>query len=258
MLDAKPAKYGSLWTREELILAFDLYCRIPFKKTKTSNPEVCALANILGRSSAAVARKLGNFGAFDPQLKERDISGLSHGSRLDREVWDEFHTDWNGLVLKAHKLRGKMEKAVRVPKKHATPTGPSERISISRQRVHQTFFREAVLSAYQWTCGITGITIHECLVAGHIVPWSQSEEHRTDPTNGLCLSATFHNLFDAGLLTITDDLHIRIAKEVTREVDTPNARNIFAYDGKPLHRPQRFLPSQGLLAWHRKHVFRTC
>jgi hypothetical protein len=42
-----PQKYGELWTRQELILAFDLYCRIPFKKTKTNNPEVIGLAKLL-------------------------------------------------------------------------------------------------------------------------------------------------------------------------------------------------------------------
>ena len=53
----KPEKYGTLWTREELILAFDLYCRIPFKKTKANNPDVIELANLLKRSPASIARK---------------------------------------------------------------------------------------------------------------------------------------------------------------------------------------------------------
>ena len=57
-------KYGALWTRQELILAFDLYCRIPFRKTKANNRDVIELAKLLGRSPASVARKLGNFGSF--------------------------------------------------------------------------------------------------------------------------------------------------------------------------------------------------
>ena len=63
-------------TRDELILAFYLYCRIPFQKTKASTPEVQELAALLQRSPASIARKLGNFGAFDPELKRRRISGL--------------------------------------------------------------------------------------------------------------------------------------------------------------------------------------
>ncbi|MDI6448977.1 hypothetical protein QJ522_07955, partial [Sedimentisphaerales bacterium M17dextr] len=74
----QPQKHGELWNREELILAFDLYCRIPFRRTKANNPEVIALADLLKRSPASVARKLGNFGSFDPELKTRAVRGLAH------------------------------------------------------------------------------------------------------------------------------------------------------------------------------------
>ena len=80
-------------------------CRIPFKQTKAANPLVRELASILRRSPAAVARKLGNFGAFDPELHGRGISGLTHFSRLDKQVWDEFHDDWGNLVYEAYKLK---------------------------------------------------------------------------------------------------------------------------------------------------------
>ncbi len=95
-----PEKYGTLWTREELILAFGLYCRVPFKKTKANNPDIIELAMLLKRSPASVARKLGNFGSFDPELQKQQISGLGHASKLDREIWDEFHRDWNQLFLR--------------------------------------------------------------------------------------------------------------------------------------------------------------
>ena len=87
-MDARPANDGQPWTREQLILAFELYCRIPFQRTKASDPRVKELAAILGRTPASVARKLGNFGAFDPQLAARDISGsgvsplLNHPPRV--------------------------------------------------------------------------------------------------------------------------------------------------------------------------------
>jgi len=97
----QPEKYGAFWTREELILAFALYCRIPFKKTKANNPQVIELARLLRRSPASVARKLGNFGSFDPELKRQQITGLIHTSKLDGEIWDEFNSDWNRLVLEA-------------------------------------------------------------------------------------------------------------------------------------------------------------
>lgn len=250
-----PENYGSLWTHDELILAFDLYCRIEFKKTKTSNPEVRELAALLHRSPAAVARKLGNFGAFDPELHKRNISGLPHGSRLDREVWYEFHADWGALVLEAHRLRQSLTKQVRAELHTTLPTGPSERTRLTKQRVHQAFFRDAILSSYESRCCVTGITVAECLIASHIIPWSRDERYRVDPTNGLCLSATFDRLFDAGLITIDADHTVCISKRLLNSVNDANSHLIASYHGRPLLRPHRFLPSQEHLEWHRRHVF---
>ena len=65
---SQESRYGALWHREESLLAFELYCRIPFQKTKAKNPVVRELAGLLGRTPASVARKLENFGGFDPAL----------------------------------------------------------------------------------------------------------------------------------------------------------------------------------------------
>jgi len=88
MKELAESRYGSLWKREESILAFELYCRIPFQKTKADNPDVKELAVLLGRTPASVARKLGNFGAFDPALQRVQIRGLTHSSKLDRQIWN--------------------------------------------------------------------------------------------------------------------------------------------------------------------------
>ena len=69
--------------RDELIVAFELYCRIPFQMTKASYPEVQRVASLIQRSPASVARKLGNFGALDPRLQAEKISGLTHAGRMD-------------------------------------------------------------------------------------------------------------------------------------------------------------------------------
>ncbi|MCU0240018.1 MAG: hypothetical protein MUC29_11300, partial [Pyrinomonadaceae bacterium] len=82
------------WTREQLIITFNLYCKIPFAKTVKTNPEVIKVANLIGRTPSAVAFKLGNFGSFDEELKKRGIKGLPNTSRLDKEIWDEFENNW--------------------------------------------------------------------------------------------------------------------------------------------------------------------
>lgn len=251
------SRYGALWSREESILAFELYCRIPFQKTKANNPAVKELASILGRTPASVARKLGNFGAFDPSLQRMDISGLTHTSRLDREIWDEFHDDWNDLVWKASLLRERFGNTPRVDNKAITsPKGPSEIVRLTRQRVHQAFFRDAVLSSYETTCCVTGLAISECLIASHIVPWSVDERFRTDPTNGLCLSATIDSLFDAGLMTITGDLTIRFSSHVMKSQNSVTKDLLCRYHDQPIRKPNRFLPSRERLEWHRTYRFR--
>ena len=69
------------WTRDELLLAFNLYCKIPFSKTTSKNPVIIQLGHLIDRSAAAVAMKLGNFGSFDPSLRSRGISGLTERAR---------------------------------------------------------------------------------------------------------------------------------------------------------------------------------
>jgi len=249
-------RYGAPWSREESLLAFELYCRIPFQKTKANNPVVKELAGILGRTPASVARKLGNFGAFDPALQAVNIRGLTHTSKLDREIWDEFHADWNGLVWKANLLQIKFKQTHRRDHVSKPPSGPSETIRLTKQRVHQAFFRDAVLSSYEGTCCVTGLAVQECLVASHIVPWSEDEKFRTDPTNGLCLSATFDRLFDAGLMTLTRDLIIRFSSHVMKSQNSVHQELLFRYHDRPLRKPYRFLPCEERLEWHRKNRFK--
>lgn len=252
-------KHGKLWTRDELILAFDLYCRIPFKVTKSNNPQVIALASALKRSPASIARKLGNFGSFDPALKKQQISGLGHTSKLDKEVWDEFHRDWNHFVLEAGRLREGLRP---IPfgdhvreKEIERPTGESEREAVKKTRAHQQFFRDVVLSSYDETCCVTGLRLPDCLVASHIVPWHLSEELRTDPRNGLCFSATFDRLFDSGHLTVSADLKIVISSGLLNGSEKRINDLICVFHGKPIHRPWRFLPHESSLEWHRNNVF---
>lgn len=255
-MSRRPEKYGAPWSRNELILAFELYCRIPFKVTKATNPDVQQLATLLKRSPAGVARKLGNFGAFDPVLKERNISGLVHASRLDRQIWDEFQRDWPTLVSAAQRLRTTLGRKMKIPEDELhLPSGPSEHITTARQRLHQSFFRQAVLSSYEQACCITGIQLPNVLVASHIIPWSVDQTLRADPTNGLCLSATFDRLFDSGLMSIDEALTIRFSREVLRRRSGPVANLIGAFHGKVIRPPTRFLPCVDCLRWHLEHVF---
>ncbi|WP_199269185.1 hypothetical protein [Polaribacter sp. L3A8] len=56
------------WTREELIVAFNLYCKISFSKINYRHYLIIKLAEAIGRTPSAVAWKLVNFASLDPSL----------------------------------------------------------------------------------------------------------------------------------------------------------------------------------------------
>lgn len=65
----------SLWTGDELILAINLYCKLPFGKTHKTNAAIVELAKLIGCSLLSEVLKLGNFIIFDPTLKAGGIKG---------------------------------------------------------------------------------------------------------------------------------------------------------------------------------------
>lgn len=65
------------WTREQTIIALNLYCKIPFNKVTEKHEDIIRIANIIGRKPNAVKMKIGNFGSFDPELKRKGIVGLA-------------------------------------------------------------------------------------------------------------------------------------------------------------------------------------
>ncbi len=92
------------WTREELIVAFNLYCKIPFGQIHIRNPLIIELAKAIGRTPSAVSWKLANFARLDPALKKRNIAGASHGARGEVEIWDEFNHNWEALAFESERL----------------------------------------------------------------------------------------------------------------------------------------------------------
>ena len=65
------------WTRNELILAINLYCKIPFGKIHTRNPQIIKLAEYLDRTPGSVSYKLANFASIDPSLNRKGASNVS-------------------------------------------------------------------------------------------------------------------------------------------------------------------------------------
>ena len=101
-----------LWTKEQVKLAFHLYCQLPYGRIYGRNPEIVALAKIIGRTADAVAMKMLNIASLDPAITSTGRVGLGNASALDREVWNEFHSDWERLAVECQLLRQQLEKNV--------------------------------------------------------------------------------------------------------------------------------------------------
>jgi hypothetical protein len=256
---------NSRWTHEQLKLAFHLYCQLPFGKLHNRNPEIVELAKLIGRTPSAVAMKLVNFASLDPAITSTGRSGLGNASSLDKEIWEEFHADWEGLAVECNRLevallesRGVAAKIEILERDEIAGledfTGETRRI-VTEQRIKQHFFRRAVLSSYRGRCCMSGLSESRLLVASHIVPWSKDKANRLNPSNGLCLSAIHDKAFDKGLIALSDDLRVLVSSELLRSKDEFIQGVILPLNGRPIELPERFVPNAGLIARHRAEEF---
>lgn len=251
----QPIHMPNNWSRDELIVAFNLYCKIPFGRIHIRNPEIITLSKQIGRTPSAVSWKLANFARLDPSLQARKIAGASHGSKQELEIWKEFHKDWDRLAFESEVLLSKMRGAA--VDDAIFPEGKT-RDAIVRTRVNQAFFRYAVLAAYECTCCITGLAVPELLVASHIVPWSTDLNNRTNPKNGLCLNAIHDKAFDCGLITVTPDLTVKLSPKLKKLSRTCAVDEYFSrYHGKKINAPTRFAPDKDFLKFHNDNIYQS-
>ena len=250
------------WTHDELTLAMNLYCQLPFGRLHKANSEIISLAQVIGRTPSSVAMKLCNLASLDPAHQQRGVKGLSSVSKGDREIWQEFHSDWERLSVESESLRERLG-ITSVPSKSESTrrskeafTGDTEGSRTVKVRLAQRFFRKSVLASYQSRCCVTDIAIPSLLVASHILPWSSFPTHRADPRNGLCLSRIHDAAFDQGLVTFDSDYRLILSRELRSATTNEVLRTSFlAFEGRPLRLPEKFRPDPTFLEKHRAEVF---
>lgn len=243
------------WTRQELIVTFNLYCKIPFGRIHNRNPEIIALAMAIGRTPSALSWKLANFARLDPTLQERNIAGAGHGAKLEQEVWEEFSENWERLAFESERLKAEIFSTH--PEDQEADSFPEgkTRDAVIRLRVNQGFFRSAILASYGSRCCITGLAIPELLSASHIVPWSVDHKNRTNPQNGLCLNTLHDRAYDRGLLTVTADYKVLISSAILLTDDPATETLLSRYHGASIHLPARFRPDPSFLQYHVDHIY---
>jgi len=251
-----------LWSREELILALNLYLQIPFGKIHHQNPDIIRMGTLIGRTPSSVSMRLSNFASVDPFHQERGIRGLQGGIKQVQPIWDEFIDNQEDLLFESERLLVELEKQT-LEQKYPDLNTLTENLKGEtrtrevKTRVNQNVFRKIVLVNYGSKCAISGIDISDMLIASHIIPWSANEKERLNPSNGICLSAHFDKAFDKGLITIDEEYRLVLGKTLKDYTTKDYFKRWFnEFEGQEIFLPNKYLPSLAFLAWHRDSVFR--
>ncbi|NOQ14181.1 MAG: HNH endonuclease [Methyloprofundus sp.] len=253
------------WTRQQLLVAFYLYCQIPFGELHSRNPEIIKYAALINRTPSALAMKLSNIASLDPAIISTGRKGLKGASAADKTMWQEMQQNWGNFAIESSQAINSIDEenspelklnTQQVIDKKVDYTG-SNKVIQSKARVGQNFFRKAVLSAYNYRCCITGLSVPSLLIASHIIPWREDAANRLNPSNGLALSMLHDKAFDIGLITINEDMTVRVSQQkfVTKESDSFYYSALQSYAGKAIFLPEKFLPHVDFLAYHREVVF---
>jgi len=260
---------GKRWTKEELLIALNVYRKLNFGQLHARNPVIIQLAEKLGRPPGSIAMKLCNFASLDPVLTASGRKGLEGASTLDRELWHEFlkhpanvipesEAAFRQLFAKSDSdevevIKDKGVKVVRRtnPKAPLGETTSTVEVTVRRG---QDYFRQVILNAFNNRCCVSGIPIRSMLVASHILPWSEHPAERLNPANGLCLSRIHDVAFDRHLITFDEDYRLVLSKELKSECSNSVLKESFAvFEGKRINLPEEALvPNKAFLSKHRE------
>ena len=105
-----------LWTREQVILALDLYVKHEGRDPGPSHPDVLEVSALLRqmateaglttyRNPSGVIMKMMNFRSLDPAFTSKGGKGLDGASKLDKAIWAEFDGKPLELAIAAEEIR---------------------------------------------------------------------------------------------------------------------------------------------------------
>ncbi|MCP4373462.1 MAG: HNH endonuclease [Deltaproteobacteria bacterium] len=260
---------GKLWTREDLLLALNLYYKIPFGQFDQRNQKVIELAKLIDRTPSSIAMQLSNFASLDPYHQNRGVSGLRPPGKLAQQLWIEAQNDWDNTILESEKILDTLpqphpvfetvektttKKVYKPPTEK--PDGPTETERAVKIRLGQRFFRASIMANYRERCCVCGIPIPELLIASHIIPWKDREDLRLNPSNGLCLCALHDKAFDRGLLSVDDNYKVMISLSIHHYLPQEAIENgLITYNTRQIFLPDRFAPEKKFLEIHRQEYF---
>jgi putative restriction endonuclease len=249
------------WSREELLLALNLYLKLPFGKMHSRTLEVIHLANLMNRTPSSIAMRLVNFASVDPFHQNRGIKGLAGGKRQVEPIWQEFLANKEEILFESEILLVEKE-SNSINKKYEIILNGTEnlvgesKVREVKTRVNQNIFRQIVLANYSGKCAFSGIDIPDLLVASHIIPWSKNEKERLNPENGICLSSLYDKAFDKGLIGLKQDYSIIFSEMLKQNISKIYFNQYFSHlDKKVISLPEKYFPNKAFLEFHLDCIF---
>jgi putative restriction endonuclease len=106
-----------------------------------------------------------------------------------------------------------------------------------KQRLHQASFREAVITAYNGRCALSGLPEPLLLDAAHIVADKDERFGQPVVANGIPLSKIHHAAFDTHLIGIDPDYRLHVSERLLGQNDGPKA--LKRLHGGTIHLPKR-------------------
>lgn len=173
--------------------------------------------------------------AFENQIPIIYFLGIAPGRY--QAILPTFISGWDGIALKARVAFGASDQ-----ENLAAPETALERryaLRLVKQRLHQASFREAVITAYNGRCALSGLHESMLLDAAHIV--SDKDEWLGQPVvpNGIPLSKIHHAAFDAHLIGIDPDYRLHVSDRLMVQNDGPMLDALKQLNGGIIHLPAR-------------------
>jgi putative restriction endonuclease len=148
-----------------------------------------------------------------------------------------FISGWNATTAKARVAFGASELETLSPPETALERRYALRAV--KQRLHQATFREAVISAYNGRCALSGLPESVLLDAAHII--ADKDERFGQPVipNGIPLSKIHHGAFDAHLIGIDADYRLHVSDRLLDQNDGPMLEALKLLHSERIHLPSR-------------------
>ena len=143
----------------------------------------------------------------------------------------------HGTALKARVAFGAPDQEILTPPETALERRYALR-SV-KQRLHQASFREAVISAYNGRCALSGLPEPLLLDAAHIIADKHELLGQPVVPNGIPLSKIHHAAFDTHLIGIDPDYRLHVSERLLGQKDGPMLEALKRLDGVTIHLPTR-------------------